>query len=90
MSENTEVSERTEQTAEFVREAVSGWGVTATRKRGVTACDVIHVYSEDDHVTTNGYAKASVINTVLTEVPALEVESTADGDMAVTFSFKNE
>jgi hypothetical protein len=85
----SEVSDRAQNAAEHVRDAVSGWSVTVTHK-SFNDTDVIHVYSDEDHVSTNGYAKGSVINTVMQEVPSLVVNTTRDGDMAVSFEFKND
>lgn len=88
-TDSDELTERAEKTAEFIRDAVSGWNVTAKEhhRKDIT---VFIVYSDEDHVTTNGFAKASVINTVLSEVPALEVRCTEEESMAVRFTYKNE
>jgi len=89
MMETPEVSDRMEQTAEFVREEIDGWEVTTSKKPGANSYDELIVYTEEN-VSVNGFSKASVINTVLKEVPSLKVATTDDGNMAVRFRFRNE
>lgn len=84
-----EASKRVNKTAETLREVLSGWNVTVQEPYGVKDRVTFAVYQKDD-LSTNGYAKGSVINTVLKEVPALEVDSTEDGNMAVTFCYVNQ
>jgi len=88
MAQQTDaVSDRAEQTAEYITDVVSGWDVTIQHHRSENVRFAVY---RNDEVSVNGYAKGAVINKVLQEVPALVVDSTEDGKMAVTFKFYNE
>jgi hypothetical protein len=86
-SDQTDVTAQTKSTVEWLDECLSGWEVVG-RNWPNSEGDVIIASAEDD-VGTNGFAKASVINEVLSEAPSLEVRSTEDGEMAVSFEFKS-
>lgn len=84
----TDVDARTEHTVSHLNEVMS-WDVVG-RDWPCNDHDVIVAHCDVDLSTTNSLAKARVINTVLSEAPALEVYSTEDDKMMVTFKFKNK
>jgi len=81
---------RTQSAGERIRAVIdreSGWDVEWTWNYKGRGYDTITVCHMDSHV--KGEKLADIINTVLTEIPSLEVESTLEGYSAVRFRFAN-